>query len=144
MNALLLWFHRTGSPPNFDRFCARWVPWCFVAAVVLLLPGLYGALFAVPTDYKQGDSFRILYIHVPAAWSAMFIFVAMSVQAFIALVWRIKACETLAVAAAPGASCSGATAGTATPASHEAGASANDKPACTEAASRKVLCQPAR
>jgi heme exporter protein C len=101
MNALLLWFHRTGSPPNFDRFCARWVPWCFGAAVLLMLPGLYGALFSVPTDYKQGDSFRILYIHVPAAWSAMFIFVAMAVQAFIALVWRIKACETLAVAAAP-------------------------------------------
>ena len=101
MNALLLWFHRTGSPPNFDRFTARWVPWCFGLALLLLLPGLYGALFVVPADYKQGESFRILYIHVPAAWSAMFIFVAMAVQAFIALVWRIKACETLAVAAAP-------------------------------------------
>jgi heme exporter protein C len=101
MNALLLWFHRTGSPPNFDRFCARWTPWAFAIALALLLPGLYGALFAVPTDYKQGDSFRILYLHVPAAWSAMFIFVAMAVQAFIALVWRIKACETLAVSCAP-------------------------------------------
>jgi heme exporter protein C len=101
MNALLLWFHRTGSPPNFDRFTARWVPWCFGLALLLLLPGLYGALFVVPADYKQGESFRILYIHVPAAWSAMFIFVAMAVQAFIALVGRIKACETRAVAAAP-------------------------------------------
>ena len=101
MNALLLWFHRTGSPPNFDRFAARWIPWCFGIATVLLGVGVWGALFAVPTDYKQGDSFRILYIHVPAAWSAMFIFVAMAVQAFIALVWRIKACETLAVACAP-------------------------------------------
>ena len=101
MNALLLWFHRTGSPPTFDRFAARWVPWCFGIATALLGIGVWGALFAVPTDYKQGDSFRILYIHVPAAWSAMFIFVAMAVQAFIALVWRIKACETLAVACAP-------------------------------------------
>ncbi|HAI59575.1 MAG TPA: heme ABC transporter permease [Xanthomonadaceae bacterium] len=101
MNALLLWFHRTGSPPNFDRFAARWAPWCFSLAILLMLPGVWGALFEVPTDYKQGDSFRILYIHVPAAWSAMFIFVAMAVQAFIALVWRIKACENLAVACAP-------------------------------------------
>lgn len=101
MNPLLLWFHRTGSPPNFDRFAARWVPWCFAIALLLMLPGIYGALFVVPADYKQGDSFRILYIHVPAAWSAMFIFVAMAIQAFIALVWRIKACETLAVSCAP-------------------------------------------
>ena len=101
MNSLLLWFHRTGSPPNFDRFAARWIPWCFAVALLLLVLGIYGALFAVPTDYKQGDSFRILYIHVPAAWSAMFIFVAMAIQAFIALVWRIKACEILAVASAP-------------------------------------------
>ena len=101
MNPLLLWFHRTGSPPNFERFAARWVPWCFAIALLLMLPGIYGALFVVPADYKQGDSFRILYIHVPAAWSAMFIFVAMAIQAFIALVWRIKACETLAVSCAP-------------------------------------------
>ncbi|MBS3959884.1 MAG: heme ABC transporter permease CcmC [Xanthomonadaceae bacterium] len=101
MNALLLWFHRTGSPPNFDRFTARWTPWCFGLAIALLLVGTWGALFEVPADYKQGEVFRILYIHVPAAWSAMFIFVAMAVQAFIALVWRIKACETLAVASAP-------------------------------------------
>jgi len=101
MNALLLWFHRTGSPPNFDRFTGRWAPWCFGIALLLLLPGIWGALFAVPTDYKQGEVFRILYVHVPAAWSAMFIFVFMAAQAFIALVWRIKACENLAVAAAP-------------------------------------------
>lgn len=101
MNALLLWFHRTGSPPNFDRFTARWTPWCFGLAIALLVIGVWGGLFVVPADYKQGEVFRILYIHVPAAWSAMFIFVAMAVQAFIALVWRIKACETLAVASAP-------------------------------------------
>ncbi len=101
MNALLLWFHRTGSPPNFDRFAARWTPWCFAAAMLLMAIGVYGALIAMPADYKQGDSYRILYIHVPAAWSAMFIFVAMAIQAFIALVWRIKLCELLAMASAP-------------------------------------------
>ena len=63
--------------------------------------GLYGALYAVPADYKQGENFRILYIHVPSAWMSLFIFVVMAVQAFIALVWRIKACEILAMACAP-------------------------------------------
>ena len=101
MSPLIRWFHQLGSPPYFDRFATRWAPWAYLSGLLAMAISLYGALFAVPADYQQGDSFRILYIHVPAAWSAMFIFVAMAVQAFIALVWRIKACETLAVAAAP-------------------------------------------
>src|SRR3546814_19425031 len=66
--------------------------------------GVYGALFQVPADYQQGDSFRILYIHVPSAWMSMAIFALMAFYAAIALVWRIKLCEILAMAcAAPGA-----------------------------------------
>ena len=101
MNPLLLWFHQTGSPPNFDRFCARWAPLAFLLAFATLAVGFYGGLYMVPADAKQGEHFRILYIHVPAAWMSLFIYVAMAVQAFIALVWRIKACEILAMASAP-------------------------------------------
>ena len=101
MNSLLLWFHRTASPPIFNQFATRWAPWCFFIALIGFGIGIDGALRWMPTDYKQGESFRILYIHVPAAWSALFIYVAMSVQAFIALVWRIKICEILAMACAP-------------------------------------------
>ncbi len=101
MNPVLLWFHRTGSPPNFDRFAARWAPWSFALALLGFAIGIYGALFAVPADYQQGDNFRILYIHVPSAWMSLFIFVAMAIQSFIALVWRIKTCELLAMACAP-------------------------------------------
>jgi len=101
VNRLILWFNQTGSPPNFDRFAARWTPWAFAIALVSLAIGLYGALFEVPADYKQGESFRILYIHVPAAWMSLFIFVVMAAQAIIALVWRIKLCEILAMACAP-------------------------------------------
>jgi heme exporter protein C len=93
MNALLLWFHRTGSPPNFDRFCARWTPWCFAAAVALLLPGLYGALFSVPTDYKQGDSFRILYIHVPAAWMSLLVYACAKPWDHVAIQEMFTACK---------------------------------------------------
>lgn len=101
MNPVLRWFHQTGSPPAFDRYAARWTPWAFGLAAVAFALGLYGALFSVPADYKQGESFRILYIHVPSAWMSLLIFVVMAVQGFIALVWRIKLCEILAMACAP-------------------------------------------
>jgi heme exporter protein C len=101
MNRLLLWFHQTGSPPNFDRFANKWSPWLFAIAVLLFVPGLYGALFIVPTDFQQGESYRILYIHVPSAWMSLFIFVAMAIQAAIALIWRIKTCEILTISSAP-------------------------------------------
>jgi heme exporter protein C len=101
VNPLLLWFNQTGSPPNFERFCARWAPWAWVIAFATLAIGVYGALYAVPADAKQGENFRILYLHVPAAWMSLFIYGVMAVQAFIALVWRIKACEILAMACAP-------------------------------------------
>ena len=79
MNPLVRWFHQLGSPPYFDRFAARWTPWCYLAALVLFGVGLWQALFVVPADYQQGDSFRILYIHVPSAWMSMFVFGAGSV-----------------------------------------------------------------
>ena len=101
MNRFLLWFHQTGSPPSFDRFAARWTPLAFALAFTALAVGVYGAIYAVPADYQQGENFRILYIHVPSAWMSLFIFVVMAIQSFIALVWRIKVCEILAMACAP-------------------------------------------
>ncbi len=101
MNPLLRWFHSLGSPPTFDRFAARWAPWAYAAGAATMLVGLYLALFAVPADYQQGDSFRILYIHVPSAWMSMAVFALMAIYAAIALIWRIKLCEILAMACAP-------------------------------------------
>ena len=101
MNPLLRWFHQLGSPPAFDRFAARWAPWAYAGGAATMLVGLYLALFAVPPDYQQGDSFRILYIHVPSAWMSMAVFALMAVYAAIGLVWRIKLCEILAMACAP-------------------------------------------
>jgi heme exporter protein C len=101
MKRILLWFNQTGSPPNFDRFAARWIPWSFAIAFMCMAVGIYGAMFSVPADYQQGENFRILYIHVPSAWMSLFIFVVMAIQAFIALVWRIKLCEILAMSCAP-------------------------------------------
>ena len=101
MSPFVRWFHQLGSPPYFDRFAARWTPWAYLLGVLTMAVGLYGALFQVPADYQQGDSFRILYIHVPAAWMSMAIFALMALYSAIALIWRIKLCEILAMACAP-------------------------------------------
>jgi len=101
MNPVVRWFHRLGSPPYFDRFAARWAPWVYGLALLTMAYGLWGALFVVPADYQQGDSFRILYVHVPSAWMSLFVFALMAFYAAIALIWRIKLCEILAMACAP-------------------------------------------
>ena len=101
MNPIVRWFHQLGSPPVFDRFARRWTPWAYGLALLTMAAGLYGALFVVPADYQQGDSFRILYIHVPSAWMSLAVYGLMAFYAAIALIWRIKLCEILAMACAP-------------------------------------------
>ncbi|HSX60014.1 MAG TPA: heme ABC transporter permease [Tahibacter sp.] len=101
MNPLVLWFHKLGSPPYFYRFAGRLLPWFWGAALIGLAVGLYGGLVAAPSDYQQSDAFRIIYVHVPSAWMSLFIYAFMAVNGFIALVWRIKLSETLAMASAP-------------------------------------------
>ncbi|GAB4197621.1 MAG: heme ABC transporter permease [Wenzhouxiangellaceae bacterium] len=95
------WFHQWGSPPWFYRRSARWLPWLWTIALITGLPALYLGLFVVPADYLQGDSYRIIFIHVPSAWMSMMIFVIMALLAVIALVWRIRTCEIMAMACAP-------------------------------------------
>jgi heme exporter protein C len=101
MNALTLWFHRTGSPPTAYRLAGRIMPWCYGLGLVLGLVALYGGLVLAPRDYQQGDAYRIIFIHVPCAWMSLFAYFFMAANAFIALVWRIKLSEVLAMAAAP-------------------------------------------
>ena len=104
MNPLVRWFHQLGSPPYFDRFAARWTPWAYAIGALCMAWGIWAGLFDVPADYQQSDAFRILYIHVPAAWMSMAVFALMAAYAAIALIWRIKLAELLAMAcAAPGA-----------------------------------------
>ena len=68
---------------------------------LLLLAGLYLGLFVAPADYQQGESYRIMFIHVPAAWMSMFIYVLMAGAGAIALVWNIKLSEIFASSCAP-------------------------------------------
>jgi heme exporter protein C len=62
--------HRFANPGRFLRLAAVVQPWVTVAAVLLLAVGLYWGLFVAPADWQQGDAVRIMYVHVPAAWSS--------------------------------------------------------------------------
>ena len=101
MNTLTLWFHKMGSPPTFYRVASRIEPWLFATALLCAAVGLYLGLFRAPADYLQGESARILYIHVPCAWMSLFVYAFMALNGAIAIVWRIKLSEQLVVAAAP-------------------------------------------
>ncbi|MEP6881492.1 MAG: heme ABC transporter permease CcmC [Dokdonella sp.] len=101
MNTLTLWFHKFGSPPTFYRVTGRLNPWLFGAALVIGAIGIYGGLVLAPADYQQSDAYRIIFIHVPCAWMGLFAYFFMAVNAFIALIWRIKISEILAMASAP-------------------------------------------
>jgi heme exporter protein C len=101
MNPVVRWFHQLGSPPYFHAFAGRWAPWLYAIALLLIGYGVWGGLFKVPADYQQGDSYRILFVHVPSAWMSLFIYGVMALNAFIAIVWRIKLSETLAMCCAP-------------------------------------------
>jgi heme exporter protein C len=96
-----LWLHRLSSPPTFYRFAGAVWPWAMGLAVLTGIIGLYGALVLAPPDYQQSDAYRIIFIHVPSAWMSMFIYAVMGVASFVALVWRIKLVEVVAMQSAP-------------------------------------------
>jgi len=98
---MMKWFHTMASSAWFYRFSGKIIPWLMAIFAVLFLYGLYGGLITAPADYQQGDAFRIIYIHVPAAWMSLFVYVVMAIYGFIALVWRIKLAEVLLISSAP-------------------------------------------
>ena len=77
------------------------IPWLAGLCVLALLYGLYGGLVLAPPDYQQGESFRIIYVHVPSAWMSMFIYTFMAVLSGIHLIWRMKLADIMATASAP-------------------------------------------
>ncbi|MCI0667359.1 MAG: heme ABC transporter permease [Methylococcaceae bacterium] len=101
MNRLIRFYHQLGSPPYFYRFTGRLLPWLGLLCGALLVVGLWGGLVEAPADYQQGDSFRIIYIHVPSAWMSLFIYMVMAICGAIALIWHMKNAEIIAISSAP-------------------------------------------
>ncbi len=89
------------NPSVFLRYSARILPAASVLAAVLMAVGLFLALVVAPADYQQGDSVRIMFVHVPAAWLAMFCYMLMAAAALGTLVWRHPLADVAAKAAAP-------------------------------------------
>ena len=71
--------HRFAKPSVFLKLTDPLLPWLSGATAILIAAGLYFALFASPIDYQQGDTVRIMYLHVPAAWMGLFCYVGMAV-----------------------------------------------------------------
>jgi heme exporter protein C len=92
---------RFAAPQEFYRLAGKMVPWFGALAAVLAVIGLYIAFFAAPTDAQQGESYRIIFIHVPAAWMAMFLYVVMAFWAGVGLVFNTRLSAMLASAIAP-------------------------------------------
>ncbi len=93
--------HRFASPPHFYRLAGALVPWCAWGFALLAAAGLYLGLVVAPPDYQQGDSYRIIFVHVPSAWMSLFVYVVMAAAAGIALVWRMKLADVVAASSAP-------------------------------------------
>ncbi len=69
---------RFSSPPAFFHLAGRLVPWCAGAAILFMAAGLYVGLFVAPTDFQQGEVYRIIFVHVPAAWMSLFLYLVMA------------------------------------------------------------------
>ena len=95
------WFHKWGSPKWFYEMSGRWLPWLSVAALLLIAVGLVWGLAFAPPDYQQGNSFRIIYIHVPAAFLAQSIYVMLAIAGLVGLVWKMKLADVALQQAAP-------------------------------------------
>src|SRR3954451_19008569 len=89
------------NPARFMRLSATALPWCGWGAVIALVIGLYWSLVVAPPDYQQGDTVRIMYIHVPAAWMALSVYFFVAAASAVALVWRHPLAEIAARSAAP-------------------------------------------
>src|SRR3954470_24420632 len=92
---------RYASPQVFVPLAERLIPWLHGGAALLALAGLYLGLFAAPTDFQQGDAYRIIFVHVPAAWLSMLIYVAMAFWAGVGLVFNTRLSAMMASALAP-------------------------------------------
>jgi heme exporter protein C len=93
--------NRFANPARFMRLSAALLPWCSYLTLAMLALGLYLALIIAPPDYQQGEAVRIMYVHVPAAWLALSVYLFMAVASGIAFVSRHPLADIAAQSAAP-------------------------------------------
>ncbi|MEL7029219.1 MAG: heme ABC transporter permease [Pseudomonadota bacterium] len=89
------------NPKRFMEFSGPALPWLWGACAGAFAIGIYLALFASPPDYQQGETVRIMYVHVPAAWMAMFVYTFMATASLAGMIWGHRVADFAAKAAAP-------------------------------------------
>jgi len=93
------------NPGRFRRVSQKIYPWSLGSTVLFLLLGLWFALYNSPPDYQQGETVRIMYIHVPAAWMSLFIYSTMVLLSIFSLVWKHPLADLLCKSSAPIGAC---------------------------------------
>jgi heme exporter protein C len=89
------------SPRAFHALAGRMVPWLAALAALAGSAGLVTGFLLAPTDYQQGDAYRIIYLHVPAAWLSMLVYLAMAMWAAVGLIYNTRVSAIMACALAP-------------------------------------------
>ena len=99
-NRLINWF-KFASPQSFYPLAGKMIPWFVALAVIFGVAGLYLGLLVAPTDFQQGEGYRIIFIHVPASWMSMFIYLVMAFWAALGLAYNTRLSGMMAQALAP-------------------------------------------
>lgn len=89
------------APSRFEQLASLAVPWLWVVSALTALAGLYVGLLLAPPDFQQGQSYRIIFIHVPAAWMSMVLYLAMAFWSIVGWVFRVRLAFMLSRAIAP-------------------------------------------
>lgn len=99
-NRLINWF-KFASPQSFYPLAGKMIPWFWALAAVFGVVGLWISFFAAPTDAQQGEGYRIIFLHVPASWMSMFIYLVMAAWAGLGLTLNTRLSGMMAQALAP-------------------------------------------
>lgn len=94
-------WYKYAAPANFYPLAGKIIPAVTVVTVLLFAIGLYVGLFVAPADFQQGDAYRIIFIHVPAAWMGMFLYVLLAIYAGIGWAFNARLASMMATAISP-------------------------------------------
>ena len=101
MNESRVTWTKYSSPQALYPLAGKLIPWCAGAACCFMAAGLYLGFFVAPTDFQQGEAYRIIFVHVPAAWMSMFLYVVMALWAGLGLGLKARPSFMMAQAIAP-------------------------------------------
>ena len=94
-------FDWLANPNRFNRITEKIQPCILLIAIITLISGLYFGLFDSPKDYQQGDAVRIMYVHVPSAWLASFLYFSLAISCVFYLVWKHPLADLVSSSIAP-------------------------------------------